>query len=104
VSNLKDVLSVPVQAVVEKRNKYYCWVEAPLGPQKRPVILGLSDNARIEIKDGLKDGDDVLLNPRATVEEAREEEKSDEKVDVTKKFGGDRPAGLANAPARRGGQ
>jgi len=104
VSNLKNVLSVPVQAVVEKRNKYYCWVDGTLGPDKRPVVLGMSDNARIEIKDGLKEGDDVLLNPRATVEEAREEEKSDEKVDVTKKFGGDGPAALANAQAGRGGK
>jgi HlyD family secretion protein len=99
VSNIKDVLSVPVQAVVEKKNKFYCWVETLAGPQKRPVVLGMSDNARIEIKDGVKEGDDVLLNPRATVEEAREEEKSDEKVDVNKKFGGDKPAELSNAQA-----
>jgi len=57
----------------------------------------MSDNARIEIKDGLKEGDDVLLNPRATVDEARAEERTEEKVDVKKKFGGDAPAALSNA-------
>ena len=92
VANLPNVLSVPVQAVVEKGGKFYCWVEEAAGPAKRPVVLGMSNNTRIEIKDGLTEGQDVLLNPRATVEEARAEEKSDEKVDVKKKFGGDKPA------------
>jgi len=108
VANLSNVLSVPVQAVVEKGGKFYCWVNAGGVPQKRPVILGLSNNTRIEIKDGLSEGDEVLLNPRASVEEAREEEKTEEKVDVNKKFGNAKPGESANpqgkAPAGRGDQ
>ncbi len=99
VANLPNVLSVPVQAVVEKGGKFYCWVNTFSGPEKRPVVLGLNDNTRIEIKDGLNEGDEVLLNPRATVEEAREEEHGEEKVDVKKRFGGDKPAALPNASA-----
>lgn len=103
VSNLKDVLSVPVQSVVEKTGKFYCWVNTPAGPEKRPVILGMGDNSRIEIKDGVKEGDAVLLNPRATVEEAREDERTDEKVDVKKRFGDDKPAAVAGPPGGPGG-
>jgi HlyD family secretion protein len=97
VANLPDVLSVPVQSVVEKRGKFYVWVNGSGGPEKRPVLLGMSNNTRIEIKDGVKDGEEVLLNPRASVEEAREEERSEEKVDVKKKFGGDKPAPVPQA-------
>jgi len=100
VANLPDVLTVPVQAVVEKGGKFYCWVNTFTGPEKRPVVLGQSDNSRIEIKDGLKEGDEVLLNPRATVPDARDEEHDEEKVDVKKRFGGDKPASM---PAVGGG-
>jgi RND family efflux transporter MFP subunit len=103
VANLPSVLSVPVQSVVEKRGHYYCWVHEASGASKRPVVLGMSNNTRIEIKDGLAEGQDVLLNPRATVEDAREEEKTDEKVDVKKKFGDDKPAAIPAATAGPGG-
>ena len=65
VANLPDVLSVPVQAVVEKRGKFYCWVNTFGGPEKRPVVLGMSNNTRIEIKDGVERGRRRAANPRA---------------------------------------
>jgi hypothetical protein len=49
----------------------------------------LANNTRIEIKDGLAEGERVLLNPRAVVAEAREESKAEQAVDVKAKFGGD---------------
>jgi HlyD family secretion protein len=102
VADLPSRLSVPVQAVVEQNGKYFCWVHTSAGPQRRPVVLGMSNNTRIEIKDGLSEGEDVLLNPRAAVEEAREEGKVVEKVDVKKKFGGDKPAVLPQTPTGPG--
>ena len=99
VANLKDVLSAPVEAVVEQGGKFYCWVNTSTAPQRRPVLLGLSNNTRIEIKDGLADGDVVLKNPRATVEDARADVKEEEKLDVKKKFGDDKPAVLPKSAA-----
>ncbi len=90
IANLSNVLSVPVQAVVEKGGKFYCWVQTPQGIETRPVALGLANNTRIEIKDGLAEGERVLLNPRAVVAEAREESKSEQSVDVKAKFGGEK--------------
>ena len=88
VADLKDVLSVPVQAVVEQGGSFNCWVLDHGQPQRRPVVIGASNSTVIEIKDGLKVGDEVLLNPRAAVPAAREESsKSNEKVDVAKRFG-----------------
>ncbi|MBI3837787.1 MAG: hypothetical protein HY288_07620 [Planctomycetia bacterium] len=106
VANLKNVLSAPVEAVVEQGGKFYCWVSTPSGPQRRPVVLGMSNNTRIEIKDGLADGDVVLKNPRAMIEDARADIKQEEKVDVKKKFGDDKPAALPkinNAPGGAAG-
>ncbi len=99
VANLKDVLSAPVEAVVEQGGKFYCWVNTASGPKRHPVVLGLSNNTRIEIKDGLAEGDIVLKNPRAMVEEARADVKEEEKLDVKKKFGDDKPAVLPKSVA-----
>jgi hypothetical protein len=94
IAHLKDVLSVPVQAVVETNGSFNCWVRTPKGIEKRPVVLGMSNNTRIEIKDGLSDGDDVLLNPRAVVAEARAETKAEEQINVKERFGDVRPKAL----------
>ncbi len=87
IADKRDVISVPVQAVVELGRHTYCWVRTPHGPERRPVVVGLSSSERIEIKDGLAVGDDVLLNPRAILVEAREEDHGAEPVDVNAKFG-----------------
>lgn len=98
VDNLTDVLSVPVQALVEQRGKFYCWVAAPTGVQKRAVEVGLANNSRIAIADGLHEGERVLLNPRESIAEAREEENDEEAVNVKERFGGDKPADLPSLP------
>ncbi|MEX2111867.1 MAG: HlyD family efflux transporter periplasmic adaptor subunit, partial [Pirellulales bacterium] len=105
IANLTNVLSVPVQAVVEKSGKFYGWVSTPQGIEARPVVLGLANNTRIEVKDGLTEGERVLLNPRAVVQEAREETKAEDTVDVKERFGGDQPRNMPDiggAPEGRG--
>ncbi len=88
-AHLKNVLSVPVAAVVEQRGKYYCWVRKGNQVERRPLVLGASNDKFIEVKDGLAAGDEVVLNPRAVVAEARAEEPLAEstEVDVGRKFG-----------------
>lgn len=94
VANLHDVLSVPVQAVVEKKGKFYCWVDGASGIDKREVTLGQGNNTRIQIAEGLQDGEAVLLNPRNSIAEAREDDHSEDTVNVKDRFGGDKPAKL----------
>lgn len=78
VKEFEDVLTVPVSAVVEQRGKYFCWVKTEGAPDRRPlVVLGTNDR-KMAVSDGVKEGDRVILNPRATVPEAREEETRDE--------------------------
>jgi hypothetical protein len=71
MSDLHDVCTVPVTAVVEQRGRYFAWIKQAAGPERREVTLGVTDDKVIEIKNGLAAGERVITNPRATVAEAR---------------------------------
>jgi RND family efflux transporter MFP subunit len=102
VQDLKNVVSVPVQAVVELNNTFFCWVKKGSGYERRPVVLGASNSTVIEIKDGLAEGDEVILNPRVIVPAARDEGTA-EKVDVAKRFGASSKKGPASAATAAAG-
>lgn len=103
IDNLKDVLSIPVQSLIEQKRKFYCWVSGPTGIQKREIEVGLGNNTRVHVLKGIQEGDDVLLNPRESVAEARNEERGDETINVKERFGGDKPAQLPSLGAPAGG-
>ena len=79
IVDLQDVLSVPVAAVVEQRGNFYAWVQTPTGPEKRLLLLGQTNDKVLEVKDGLKERDEVFLNPRAHFAEARQDDSSGDK-------------------------
>ncbi len=63
ISEKKDVLIVPMQAVQRENNKTY--VEVMLSPnkiEKREVKLGVTGNAGFEIIEGLKEGEEVVTS------------------------------------------
>ncbi len=72
VSDLRNVLTVPVSAVVEKDGKFFAWVKDKTGLHRRPLLLGQTNDKLIQVADGLKEKDEVILNPRAVVAEAQE--------------------------------
>jgi HlyD family secretion protein len=61
------VLAVPVQAVLdplEKGGHSRCYVAiSEGGAQMREIELGLSDDKYVEVKSGLNEGDEIILNP-----------------------------------------
>lgn len=64
VKELKDVISVPIQAVVSKESKKMCYVLTEGGlHEEREVATGLFNDNFVEIKKGLSEGEMVLLNP-----------------------------------------
>jgi multidrug efflux pump subunit AcrA (membrane-fusion protein) len=71
LARYEDVLTIPVAAVVEMEQQYFCWVKAADGPQRRSLQLGDSNNQFIIIEAGLKEGDEVVLNPITFIEEAQ---------------------------------
>lgn len=65
-----DVLLIPVAAVVETEDGIFCWVHSELQPQKRLIELGDSNDVFIEVLAGLNEGEKVILNPAALLDEA----------------------------------
>ena len=63
ITNLQSVLTVPIQAVTTIKGKQFCYVRKFGGAEPVPVEVGLFNTKFIEITDGLKEGDDVLLAP-----------------------------------------
>lgn len=63
-----DVLTVPVQAVVggaEMGTTRKVFVRTPNGgAEERDVLLGIGNEKIVEVKSGLKEGDQVVLNPK----------------------------------------
>jgi HlyD family secretion protein len=62
-----DVMVVPVQAIagtISLGAKPHCFVVGPDGqPERRDVVVGLSNQRLVEVKSGLEEGDKVVLNP-----------------------------------------
>lgn len=73
IADLRDVLTVPVSAVVSQRSGYHCWVQTPAGYERRELQLGQTNDKLVEVIDGVKEGDEVLRNPRAVVPDARKD-------------------------------
>jgi len=69
----EDVLTIPVAAVVETAEGDFCWVKTSDGTRRRSLRLGDTDDSFIVVKAGLNEGDEVVLNPRAFIEEAQTE-------------------------------
>ena len=67
----KNVLTVPVAAVVETDHGDFCWVRTARGPEQRKLKLGDSNEVFLIVESGLKEDDDVILNPTAYLDEAQ---------------------------------
>ncbi len=62
VARIQDVLLVPVKAVREKQGHAVVLVEDPTGKvEERPVRVGRRNSDAIEIKEGLREGEKVVL-------------------------------------------
>ena len=70
------MLSVPVQAVVPFDGKDHLAMRKPDGGfEWRDVVLGLSNEKQVEIKEGLKSGESVFLDPVSLMSEEEKREK-----------------------------
>lgn len=65
IEKLEDALYVPIQAVQTRRGESYCYVAIGGEPEKRAVVVGASNKSFVEIKDGLQEGEKVLIAPPA---------------------------------------
>lgn len=84
-----DVLTIPVAAIVEKEGHHHCWVKTSTGVKRRAISLGDSNDVFTIVKQGLKEGDQVVLNPSFydgpdTEDTEQETEISEPTQDVTR--------------------
>jgi len=65
VERMPDVLQVPVQALAEVKGHYFTLVWNGTRYETREVKIGSTNDKVATITEGLKDGDQVVMNPRA---------------------------------------
>ncbi len=63
VDRISDALKVPVQAVFERNDEYYCMVRNHNGIEPRWLDIGQTNDHEVLIRNGIKEGEEVLLNP-----------------------------------------
>ena len=80
VEERDNVLRLPVESVIEIGGEYYAWLEKAGGYTKRRLTVAkskkgdqrvLSDSKFIAVEKGVKEGEEVMLNPRDVVPEAK---------------------------------
>lgn len=67
----RDVIKVPVAAIVKAPAGYLCWVKTASGSKKRLIEIGDTNDEFTIVTSGLKEGEAVVLNPTAYLEEAQ---------------------------------
>jgi len=67
----EDVLTVPTAAVIETKRGHACWVQKAGKTERRALRLGDSNDMFIIVETGLAEGDRVILDPLAHIEEAQ---------------------------------
>ena len=105
-----DVIKVPVAAVLETVDGDLCWVQTEEGTEKRLLEVGDSNDVFVVAMSGVEAGEKVVLNPRGSIEEARqlelrsaqgndskEESSNQENADKESSSEGKKAAGSAKA-------
>lgn len=64
----KDCLALPVGSVFTRNKEEFVWVVGPRNTaQARKVVTGIQQSDRIEIREGISDGESVVTGPPETV-------------------------------------
>jgi hypothetical protein len=63
IAQLKNVLVIPVQCVSNRAGKKICYVQTSSKSEEREIKVGSYNDKFVEVLEGLKDGEKVLLNP-----------------------------------------
>lgn len=87
VTNIADTLSVPIQAVTTLKGRSVVYLANGAKAEPRPVEVGLFNIKFLQVVQGLKDGDRVLLSPPFDTEQRGIDEgllDDDEKARIAK--------------------
>ena len=71
-SRVEEALTIPVQAVlgsIDMGRKRKVYVKTAKGHEEREIVVGITNEKMVEVKEGLQEGDEVVLNPRTLLSE-----------------------------------
>ena len=77
VADLHDVIAVPIAAVIEQGDQFVCAVSRGETVDRRIVTLGKTDDRFVEITEGLREGEQILLNPRSVLGDGQPQDGSE---------------------------
>lgn len=103
VGDVSDVLAVPVVAVHSRGTRSFVFVRERDRPMPREVKIGRATTTMIEITDGLRSGDDVLMTPREDLLAMLPREDAGEKAPKPGEGRDARPARTASSGGTSGG-
>ena len=70
ITELKNVLYIPIQTVVNRDNDKYCYVLNGQKTEELRIATGQFNDMFIEVLSGLKEGQKVLLNPPRIIQDS----------------------------------
>ncbi|MEM7312580.1 MAG: hypothetical protein AAF497_05455 [Planctomycetota bacterium] len=73
VAEHRDVLMVPTSACIQTDNGFACWVKTDSGLERRSLKVGDNNTMFVMIDEGIQEGEVVVLDPLANVQQAQEE-------------------------------
>jgi HlyD family secretion protein len=62
VEESREALFIPKEAVYERDMKEYVEVLEDGEPIEKEIVIGITDGNRIEVKEGLEQGEKVIVN------------------------------------------
>jgi RND family efflux transporter MFP subunit len=77
IDHLENVISIPVQAIVQIKDQTWVYVDREGRVLRQDIELGRTNEKFVEITQGLSEGDQIVLNPMAIVDEAALSESAD---------------------------
>jgi RND family efflux transporter MFP subunit len=93
VNELPNVLVAPVQAVGQKGSQYYCYVSGPGNAvERRDITVGENNDQYVEIKGGVEEGEQVVLDARARLAAESKANKDKGQPDEPAPSPGEKPA------------
>lgn len=72
VAEYEDALYIPIQCVVRRGSQALAYVLTDQGAVERPIEVGLDNNRMVHVKEGLQEGETVLLEPPLSSGEVQE--------------------------------
>ena len=71
VARIKDVLAVPIQAIVQVERETWCYTQSSHGVERLDVELGPNNDKFVQVVNGLDAGARIVLNPMLIFEESK---------------------------------